>query len=464
METAENISAAPAAAEEPRKRAIKVYSVTEITDAIRMLVAASAYRVATVEGEISGWKVSANGHAYFSLKDENAVISCAMFAGPLAACAYRERFKDGAKVQMWGRIDVYPKRGSYQLVVQRARMAGEGELMAKLNELKAKLAAEGLFDESRKRRLPYLPHRIGIVTSPTGAVIHDMVTVLSRRYPNVEVRLYPAKVQGDGAAEEVVSGIEYFNDPARNGGFEADVLIVGRGGGSVEDLWCFNEEPLVRAVAASRIPVVSAVGHDTDYTLCDFAADRRAGTPSIAAEIAVPVKDDLVRKLEALAGRATMAATHLVETSTQYSDNLAMRLAASLKEAASDRSGRLADARARLAPALRCAHSDAQTAVASLSARLAPALQGAHSAALASASALSARLGPAARLGMASAESRFARAADKLGLLSPYAVLERGYSLTTDSEGNVVTSASQVKRGGLIRTRLHDGEVESVVR
>ena len=453
-----------ATAEEPRRRAFKIYSVTEITNAIRTLITTSAYRVVTVEGEISGWKVSANGHAYFMLKDDNAVISCAMFAGQLAVCAYRDAFKDGAKVQMWGRLDVYPKRGGYQLVVQRARTAGEGELMAKFNELKAKLAAEGLFDESRKRQLPYLPHRIGIVTSPTGAVIHDMVTVLSRRFPNIEVRLYPAKVQGDGATEDVVRGIAYFNDPAQNGGFEADVLIVGRGGGSVEDLWCFNEEPLVRAVAASRIPVISAVGHDTDYTLCDFAADRRAGTPSIAAEIAVPVKDDLVRKVDALSSRVSVALTHLMETSIQHSDNLAMRLSASLKAAASDRASRLADARARLAPALRYAHSEALASVASLSSRLAPALQCAHAKSLASVTAFSARLGPAARLGIAAAETRLARASDKLGLLSPYSVLERGYSLTTDAEGNVVRSASQVKSGDLLRTRLADGTIESSVR
>ena len=429
------------AAGETRKRAIKIYSGTEITDAIRALITASAYRMVTVEGEISGWKVSSGGHAYFYLKDDNAVIPCAMFAGPLSACAFKDTFKDGAKVQMWGRLDVYHKRGGYQLVVQRARPAGEGELMAKFNELKAKLAAEGLFDESRKRPLPFLPHRIGIVTSPTGAVIHDMLTVLSRRFPNLEVRLYPAKVQGEGAAAEVVRGIEYFNDPVQNGGFEADVLIVGRGGGSVEDLWCFNEEPLVRAVAASRIPVISAVGHDTDYTLCDFAADRRAGTPSIAAEIAVPVKDDLLRKVDALASRVSVAMEHLMETYTQHADHLAMRLAASLKAAASDRASRLADARARLAPSLRCAHASA----------------------LASVAALSARLGPAARFGIAAAETRFARASDKLGLLSPYSVLDRGYSLTIDAKGNVVRSASQVKSGDLLRTCLADGTVESAV-
>jgi len=434
-------SSAGNAAVEVRKRAIKIYSVSEITDAIRALIATSAYRMVTVEGEISGWKVSASGHAYFSLKDDNAVIPCAMFAGPLSACAFKDVFKDGAKVQMWGRLDVYPKRGGYQLVVQRARPAGEGELMAKFNELKAKLAAEGLFDESRKRPLPFLPHRIGIVTSPTGAVIHDMLTVLSRRFPNLEVRLYPAKVQGDGAAEEVVRGIAYFNDPAQNGGFEADVLIVGRGGGSVEDLWCFNEEILVRAVAASRIPVISAVGHDTDYTLCDFAADRRAGTPSIAAEIAVPVKDDLAHKVDVLAGRVSVAMEHLMETYMDHSDHLAMRLAASLKAVASERASRLADARARLAPSLRYAHANA----------------------LAAASALASRLGPAMRIGVAAVEARFTRASDKLGLLSPYSVLDRGYSLTTDAEGNVVRSAKQVKSGDVIRTRLAKGSVESKV-
>ena len=425
--------------EATRKRVFKAYSVTEITNAIRELVTTSKIRVVTVEGEISGWKVAATGHAYFSLKDENAVINCAMFAGPLSECAFKDQFKDGAKVQMWGRIDVYPKRGSYQLVVQRARLAGEGELMAKFNELKAKLGAEGLFDESRKRPIPFLPHRIGIVTSPTGAVIHDMLTVISRRFPNVEVLLYPAKVQGDGAADEVVAGLEYFNDPAKNGGFEADVLIVGRGGGSIEDLWCFNEEPLVRAVAVSRIPVISAVGHETDFTLCDFAADLRAGTPSIAGERAVPVKAELVDKVASLSDRLSISLTHRMENAIQHVDTLAMRLSSSLKSSADGVSTRLAHLRARLVPAL----------------------MGAHSTAASSISALSARLGPAARLGIAAWESRLARGADKLKLLSPYSVLERGYSLTTDAEGNVVKSVSQVKSGDLLRTRLADGTVES---
>jgi len=427
------------AAEEPRKREFKAYSVTEITNAIRNLLTTSDIRVVTVEGEISGWKVSANGHAYFSLKDENAVINCAMFAGPLAACAFKDQFKDGAKVQMWGRLDVYPPRGGYQLVVQRARLAGEGELMAKFNELKAKLGAEGLFDESRKRPIPFLPHRIGIVTSPTGAVIHDMLTVISRRFPNVEVLLYPAKVQGDGAADEVVAGLEYFNDPAKNGGFEADVLIVGRGGGSIEDLWCFNEEPLVRAVAASRIPVISAVGHETDFTLCDFAADLRAGTPSIAGERAVPVKAELVDKVSSLSDRLSMSLSHRMENAVQHSDNLAMRLSSSLKSAADGVSTRLVHVRARLVPALMRAHANASSSIA----------------------ALSARLSPAARLGVNPAENRLARAYDKLKLLNPYSVLERGYSLTTDAEGNVVKSVAQVKGGDVLRTRLADGTVES---
>ena len=425
----------------PQRRMPRIYTVSEVTAAVRALITSSAYRVVTVEGEISGWKISANGHAYFTLKDENAVLACAMFAAPLSACACRAEFKDGVKVQMWGRMDVYPQRGSYQLIVQRARLAGEGELMAKFNELKAKLAAEGLFDASRKRPLPFLPHRIGIVTSPAGAVVHDILTVLSRRFPNIEARLFPAKVQGEGAAEEVVRGIAYFNDTAPLEGFEADVLIVGRGGGSVEDLWCFNEEVLVRAVAASRIPVISAVGHDTDFTLCDFAADCRAGTPSIAAELAVPVREDLVRKVAVLAGRLETAVTHLAETSVQRVDGLAMRLSSALRDAASARGSRLASAGARLAPALLRAHSSAQSSVAALGARLLP----------------------AAKLCVAAGESRFARAADRLRLLSPYSVLERGYSLTTDAHGNVVRSASQLRPGDVIRTRFAEGEVESAV-
>ena len=239
-------------AEEAEK---KIYGVSELTDIIKGLL--KPFDKIFVEGEISGWKIYPSGHAYFTLKDEGAQLSCVMFSSALTRCKAASQLKDGAKVCLYGRLDVYAPRGSYQMVVLAAKIAGEGDLMAKFNELKEKLQGEGLFDKARKRPLPFLPHRIAVVTSPAGAVIHDMCTVLTRRFPNLEIRLYPVKVQGPGAKEEIVEGIQFFNRPSAD--WKPDVLIVGRGGGSIEDLWAFNEECVVRAVAESRIPVVSAV-------------------------------------------------------------------------------------------------------------------------------------------------------------------------------------------------------------
>ena len=306
-------------AEEAEK---KIYGVSELTDIIKGLL--KPFDKIFVEGEISGWKIYPSGHAYFTLKDEGAQLSCVMFSSALARCKAAPRLKDGAKVCLYGRLDVYAPRGSYQMVVLAAKIAGEGDLMAKFNELKEKLQGEGLFDKARKRPLPFLPHRIAVVTSPAGAVIHDMCTVLTRRFPNLEIRLYPVKVQGPGAKEEIVEGIQFFNRPSAD--WKPDVLIVGRGGGSIEDLWAFNEECVVRAVVASRVPVVSAVGHETDFTLCDFAADVRAGTPSIAAELVVPEKEKLLRRIDEAAGRLARAPRQAGETFAQRIDHLELRM------------------------------------------------------------------------------------------------------------------------------------------
>ena len=419
--------------EEESKR--KTYGVSELTNIIKGLL--SPLDKIFVEGEISGWRKYASGHAYFTLKDENAQLSCVMFASAIERCRAAAMLKDGAKVCLYGRIDVYAPRGSYQMVVLAAKIAGEGELMAKFNELKEKLQKEGLFDAARKRRLPFLPHRIGIVTSPSGAVIHDMCTVLTRRFPNVEIRLYPCKVQGTGAKEEIAEGIEYFN---RESEWVPDILIVGRGGGSIEDLWAFNEECVVRAVAASKIPVVSAVGHDTDYTLCDFAADKRAGTPSIAAEIAVPVKDELVRQVHDLAARMKRAPQRAGEMFAQRIDHLTLRLVATLRDCASGIGARLDRSSQRLVPALK-------DAVAGAEMRLAQSEQ---------------RLMPAMADRMARCERRIVAVQAKLGLLDPFNPLKRGYSLTLAADGGIVRKAADVKKGDVLTTRLAEGCVVSV--
>ena len=367
------------------------YSVSSLTARLKGVLEKGFSRI-YVEAEISGWKMYPSGHAYFTLKDSDAQVSAVMFASSFARCKARAELRDGAKVLVYANVSVYAPRGNYQLVVLAAKPVGEGDLMRRYLELKERLGAEGLFDAGRKRPLPAMPRRIGIVTSEAGAVIHDMCTVLTRRFPNIEIRLYPCQVQGDAAPASIISGIRYFQEAYR-----PDVLIVARGGGSFEDLFCFNDEALVRTLAASTVPTISAVGHETDYTLCDFAADVRAGTPSIAAEITVPVMSELKAALESRTASMAAALRSKGEWFAQRLDHL----------------------------------SDA--------------------------------LGHSLVLCRERFENRLDRASSKLALLSPYAVLERGYSITSTESGEVVRDASSVKPGDMLVTRLMNGTVKSAV-
>ena len=378
------------------KESPKPYSVSSLTAELKGALEARFTRI-YVEAEISGWKVYPSGHAYFTLKDRDAQISAVMFASARQRCRVAAALKDGAKVLVYGNVTVYPPRGNYQLMVLAAKLVGEGDLMQRYLELKAKLEAEGLFDRAKKRPLPFLPRRIGIVTSEAGAVIHDMCTVLTRRFPELEIRLFPCLVQGAEAPKSIIAGIRYFNGLMDGEGWRPDLLIVARGGGSFEDLFCFNDEELVRAVSGSRLPVISAVGHETDFTLCDFAADVRAGTPSIAAEISVPVKAELLHKLEIASGRLTSSLRGRGEQFAQRLDHLSDALATSLDFH-----------RERL-------------------------------------------------------ERRLEQAETKLKLLSPYGVLERGYSLTVTESGTVVRDVAQLKSGDRVRTRLAQGEFTATV-
>ena len=302
-----------------------VYSVSRLTAEIDARL--KGFGRLVLAGEISGWREYPSGHAYFTLKDSGAQISCVMFAADLSRCRVKtgDVLKDGAKVELFGSLGVYSARGNYQFVARSARLVGVGDLMQRYLELKAKLESEGLFDAARKRALPFMPRRIGIVTSEAGAVIHDMCRVLTRRFPYLAVTLYPCLVQGDAAPETIMAGIEYFNAN------RPDLVIVARGGGSFEDLFCFNDESLVRAVAACRVPVISAVGHETDFTLCDFAADVRAGTPSIAAEIAVPRYDEISASLAAHASRLGSSLRARGEWFAQRVDHLSDSLASALE-------------------------------------------------------------------------------------------------------------------------------------
>lgn len=406
----------------------RVFSVTALTQSIRKNLLSNNEKLAGVwiEGEISGNKIYGSGHRYFALKDANATISCVLFAFNAGNCdeGYRAALKqgesavNGLKVQAQGELDLNMGRGQYSFKVKRLRIAGQGDKMAAFNALKVKLEAEGLnkLDHPNLRRpLPFLPHRIAIVTSPSGAVIHDMCNVLTRRFPNLEIRLFPVKVQGEGAATEIVGGIEFFNTSA----WMPDVLIVGRGGGSVEDLWPFNEEPVVYAVARSRIPVISAVGHESDTTLCDYVADLRAGTPSIAAERAVPVKDELVARVRDLSGRLEKAPQQAYEALVQRIDDLSFRLGVHLKEVSTSFENMLQRMALRLEPLVSAAYQRA--------------------------------------------ESRLKTAATSLRHLSPYGVLERGYSITLNADGRVVRGVQGLTPGARLTTRLAGGSVDSVV-
>ena len=395
--------------EQPEKR----YSVSLLTNGIKNAIEAR-YTSILVEGEISGWKIYPSGHAYFTLKDEGAQISAVMFASALARSPAAAKFRDGDKIIVRANATVYPPRGNYQLVVTRAKLAGEGNLMQRFLELKNKLKAEGLFDR-QKKPLPFMPRRIGIVTSEAGAVIHDMKDVMTRRFPNVVIRLFPALVQGDEAPSSIIRGIEYFQS-----NFNPDIIIVARGGGSFEDLFCFNDEALVRAVASSAVPIISAVGHETDHTLCDYAADVRAGTPSIAAEIAVPVKADIVHRIEKCREAMTVALQRKGEFFAQRLDHLSETMAQPLK--------------------LFCERATArfnQVAMAMV---------------------------PAMNLQLERTTARLNQSMARLDLLSPFGVLKRGYSITTASDGSVVRNAADLVSGDEIKTRVMNGEIVSVVK
>ena len=391
------------------------FTVTSLTAAVKGALERGWSRI-IVEGEISGWRPAASGHRYFTLKDEGAQIAAVMFASAFQRCAARDELKDGAKVALYCSLTVYPPRGNYQLNVLSARLAGVGELMQRYLALKAKLEQEGLFDPAKKRPLPFLPRRIGLVTSEAGAVVHDMCTVLTRRFPALEIRLFPCLVQGADAPPRIIAGIEYFNSCPD---WRADLVIVARGGGSFEDLFCFNDESLVRAVAFSVIPVVSAVGHETDFTLCDFAADKRAGTPSIAAEIAVPVMAELLDRVSSLGAKLAHALQGRGDVTAQRLDHLGDSLAAALSAA--------------LAKAER------------LLERASP------------------RLDAAKSLALQSAAARLEKAQAKLEAYSPYGVLERGYAIVTGPDGAAVRDAAALREGDEITARFARGEVRGKV-
>jgi exodeoxyribonuclease VII large subunit len=408
-----------------------------------------------VRGEISGFKRHGSGHCYFTLKDERACMDAVIWKG----CAQMLRFRpeDGIEVVATGKLTTYPGRSKYQIVVDRLELAGQGALMALLDKRRRALAAEGLFDAERKQLLPFLPKLIGVVTSPTGAVIRDILHRLADRCPT-HVVVWPVAVQGEGAAAQVAAAVRGFNVMERR----PDLLIVARGGGSIEDLWAFNEEEVVRAVAESGIPTISAVGHETDTTLCDFAADMRAPTPTAAAELAVPVRSDLLAQLRELEHRASRCAARKLERAAEQLEATARRLPAQEALLAPQRQ-RFDEMSERLPRALgaRLGHARAdlgQAAGALRPSLLAAGLRRSRE-----------RLG-AVRLDPALVTRRIEdgrRTLDGLWRLAaqlhPDKPLEKGYARVEDREGRTLISADAARAAGKLRLVFGDGKVDAAV-
>jgi exodeoxyribonuclease VII large subunit len=361
-----------------------------------------------------------------------------------------------------GRLTVYEPRGEYQIVVEVMEPLGVGALQLAFEQQVRRLAAEGLFDETRKRKLPLLPRRVGIVTSPVGAALRDMLHVLERRNRGIDVIIAPVKVQGTGAAREIVDAIRLLNKHAKKPGNEIDVIIVGRGGGSIEDLWAFNEEPVARAIYESEIPVVSAVGHETDYTIADFVADYRAPTPSVAAEIVAAESGDLAARIEYLQNSLARAMNHsLLMRKSQLRDLIESRGFAEAAKTVLSLSAKCREIERRAAEALRArvrnSGSKLQDARRRLEATDFRSLIAVKSSRL---DALDQRLSRAAQRSLEAKGANLAVAASKLDMLSPLAVLGRGYALVKDEAGNLIPRAAMVKTGQKLALRFEDGEVD----
>jgi exodeoxyribonuclease VII large subunit len=423
-------------------------SVSELSGALKRSVE-DAFGHVRVRGEISGYKRVASGHSYLTLKDDRACLDGVIWKGTPVAF----RPEDGAEVIATGRLTTFPGRSRYQIVIERLELAGQGALMALLDQRRRALAAEGLFDTERKRPLPFLPRLIGVVTSPTGAVIRDILHRLEDRCPT-HVLLWPVAVQGEGAATQIAAAVKGFAELAQR----PDLIIVARGGGSIEDLWAFNEEVVVRAVAASPIPTISAVGHETDVTLCDFAADVRAPTPTAAAEMAVPVRADLLATVRELALRTQRCANRYAERAAERLEATARRLPAPDRLLAIQRQ-KLDDLGERLPRALGRRLAEARGELAQASGALRPGL-------------LAARLQrsreqlAAVRLRPALVTARIAEAQDRLARLwrvaeqlHPDKPLARGYARVEARDGRTVSTASAAKAAGAVTLVFADGKV-----
>jgi len=435
----------------------RIYSVSELNAAIRAVLDGE-FQDIWVSGEISGLKLASSGHYYFTLKEREAQVRAVAFRSSHRYWKFKPQ--DGLAVLARGRIDVYEARGEYQLLVELIEPQGLGALQLAFEQLKKKLAMEGLFAAERKRPLPRFPRRIGIVTSPRGAAIADMIQILTSRLPGLHIRLFPALVQGEGSVEEVCRGIDYFS---RTGWPE--LVIVGRGGGSLEDLWTFNEEAVARAIAASSVPIVSAVGHETDVTIADFVADLRAPTPSAAAQMVTPKREDLVSRIAAAEAKATQGVRYRmamhdrrlrqqgidralgilhrrIGRGLQRIDEQEFRMRERIRLAVDSRE------RTRRALEVRLQRFDVRPRLAADRRRL----EAAHGLAV-----------EGVRRRIEPLRGRYEQLAAKLSQLSPLKILERGYAIVTNEAG-IVKDAAVAPAESRIHVRLAKGELDATVR
>ncbi len=436
----------------------KTWTVSELTARIRDLLAKNFTDIWVV-GEISNCREAQSGHIYFTLKDDRAQVRCVFFKQQQRGIKFRP--EDGLQMTVRGSISVYETRGEYQIYVENLEPVGLGALQLAFEQLKKRLEAEGLFAAGRKKPLPLLPSRIGLITSPRGAAVRDVVRILRRRFPNVHLTLYPVRVQGEGAAEEIVKALKFFNQKKF-----VDVLILARGGGSIEDLWAFNEEPVARAIAASMIPVISGVGHETDFTIADFVADVRASTPSAAAELVVQTRREFDKHIadlretlasqiryrllefsrrvhELSARRGFRRPLDLLRQQRQRADEMTSRLALGLR-------AQLEKSRKRFTAAhLRIMSFDFRSKIAGFRLRLEK---------------RSADLSLRAERLLRAKRERLARLALQLEERSPLRVLERGYAIATDAAGNVLRSVESVALGDSVAVQLHRGRLTTEVK
>jgi exodeoxyribonuclease VII large subunit len=430
------------------------YTVSELTAEMRDVLAGEFADI-WVAGEISGAKMPPSGHYYFTLKDEFAQIRCVCYKTTARYLKFKPQ--DGVAVLARGRVDLYDARGELQLIVETLEPQGHGALQFAFEQLKRKLAAEGLFDPARKRPLPAMPERIGIVTSPTGAVIRDMIQVLERRCPGRHIRLYSAQVQGEGAAEQIAAGIDYFGASGW-----PEVVIVARGGGSLEDLWAFNEERVARAIAACPLPVISAVGHETDFTIADFVADLRAPTPSAAAELVVCTRQSLLDGLFSAEARLRQAARLTLALRARRFHAVAID-PARLHRTVGRRMQRVDELEYGLRDGVRIVMNLRKRALDAIAARLIQRdvrLQFAE--ARRRLEACTTAVNQATRLRLSHAQGELAPLSAHLAQLSPLKILERGYAIV-EREGKIVKTPDDAPVGSDVRLRLAVGELRAKV-